>query len=215
MPRLRQIPRAEVTDPVVRYIYDRKYGDRDPVAQPGTPSGAPGNWETVFAQVPDVLEHAMRGFKIWQTPGRELTPIMRELAITRVGWVAGSRFVYSQHCKVLRGEGGREAQVASLPHWQLADVYSPAERALLAYVDCLALAHGRVPEALFAELRRHLSEVAIIELTYVASMYLMHAGMSRALRLEFDDCDDPITEVPAPAGYSYRASTSPMNLPQR
>ena len=28
----------------------------------------------------------------------------------------------------------------------------------------------------------------------------MHATMSKALRLEFDDVDDPITEVPAPEG---------------
>jgi hypothetical protein len=27
----------------------------------------------------------------------------------------------------------------------------------------------------------------------------MHATMSRALRLEYDDVDDPVVEVPAPA----------------
>ena len=31
----------------------------------------------------------------------------------------------------------------------------------------------------------------------------MHAVMSRALRLEYDDVDDPIMEVPAPAGASH------------
>jgi hypothetical protein len=29
----------------------------------------------------------------------------------------------------------------------------------------------------------------------------MHAVMARALRLEFDDRDDPIVEVPAPDGF--------------
>ena len=33
-------------------------------------------------------------------------------------------------------------------------------------------------------------------------MYEMHATMSRALRLEFDDIDDPVSEVPAPEGAS-------------
>ena len=32
-------------------------------------------------------------------------------------------------------------------------------------------------------------------------MYQMHAVMSRALRTEFDDRNDPITEVPAPEGF--------------
>jgi len=30
-------------------------------------------------------------------------------------------------------------------------------------------------------------------------MYEMHAVMSRALRTEFDDRDDPVVEVPGPA----------------
>jgi hypothetical protein len=59
-----------------------------------------------------------------------------------------------------------------------------------------------VPDALFAELRRHLSDEAILELTYITTLYFQHAVMSRALRTEFDDREDPITEVPGPPGAS-------------
>lgn len=69
---------------------------------------------------------------------------------------------------------------------------------MLAYTDCLVLEGGRVPEALFAALHHELSDVEILELTYVTCMYEMHATICRALRLEFDDVDEPITEVPAP-----------------
>jgi hypothetical protein len=31
-------------------------------------------------------------------------------------------------------------------------------------------------------------------------MYVQHATISRALRLEFDDVADPVTEVPGPHG---------------
>ncbi|MDA2946117.1 MAG: carboxymuconolactone decarboxylase family protein, partial [Actinomycetota bacterium] len=41
----------------------------------------------------------------------------------------------------------------------------------------------------------------ILEFTYITSLYFMHAVMTRALRLEFDDRDDPITEVDAPVGF--------------
>ena len=44
------------------------------------------------------------------------------------------------------------------------------------------------------------SDEEILELTYVTATYMMHAVMSRALRLEYDDVDDPVTEVPAPEG---------------
>ena len=35
----------------------------------------------------------------------------------------------------------------------------------------------------------------ILELTYIAALYLQHAVMSRALRTEFDDRPEPIVEV--------------------
>jgi hypothetical protein len=36
----------------------------------------------------------------------------------------------------------------------------------------------------------------------------MHAVMTKALRLEFDDRDDPIVEVPAPDGFDAEAFAS-------
>ena len=71
---------------------------------------------------------------------------------------------------------------------------------MLAYTDCLVLEKGRVPDGVFETLKKHLSEEEILELTYITATYMMHAVMSRALRLEYDDVDEPITEVPAPEG---------------
>jgi alkylhydroperoxidase family enzyme len=92
----------------------------------------------------------------------------------------------------------------------VAACFSPRERAVLAYTDCLVLEGGRVPDALFAALREHLDDVEILELTYVTCMYEMHATMCRALRLEFDDVDDRVTEVPAPAAGGGAADVMSM-----
>jgi hypothetical protein len=70
MPRLRQVPRAEVTDELTRTMYTRLFGDRDPVAEPGTATGTPGNWWTVFALVPAVLGHAVQGFGLYRAGSR-------------------------------------------------------------------------------------------------------------------------------------------------
>ena len=51
MPRLRQVPRDSADD-YARKLYTALFGDRDPVEQPGTATGTPGNWWTVFALVP-------------------------------------------------------------------------------------------------------------------------------------------------------------------
>ena len=202
MPRLREVPRDEATAEVVLSSYQRLFGDRDPVAEPGTSTGTSGDWWTVFALVPDVLEHCNRGFALYRSPKRKLDPVLRELAQTRVGWVKGSQFVFSQHCKSLRGLSVAEEKIAAIPHWQVADCYDARERAVLAYTDCLALQAGRTPEPVFAALKSFLSEEEILELTYITCLYDMHAVMSRALRTEWDDRDEPIVEVAAPADFS-------------
>ena len=204
MPRLREVPRSEVTSETVLRSYNLLFGDRDPVAEPGTATGTRGDWWTVFALVPDVLEHCNRGFALYRNPARKLDPVLRELAQTRVGWAKASQFVFSQHCKSLRGLEVAEAKIAGIPHWQVADCYDERERAVLAYADCLALQAGRTPEAVFDALKAFLSDEEILELTYIACLYDMHAVMTKALRLEWDDRDDPIVEVAAPEDFSGR-----------
>lgn len=204
MPRLRQVPRAEATTTMVQRTYDLLFGERDPVAEPGTSTGTSGDWWTVFALVPDVLEHANRGFALYRNPDRKLDPVLRELAQTRVGWDKASQFVFSQHCKSLRGLGVSEEKIAAVPNWQVADCFDAKERAVLAYADCLALQAGRTPEPVFAALKAFLSDEEILELTYITCLYDMHAVMSRALRTEWDDRDDPIVEVAAPKDFSGR-----------
>jgi alkylhydroperoxidase family enzyme len=200
VPRLRQVPSAEAEAPIVTVMYGLLFGDREFDADPGTSDGTPGNWWTVAALVPDVLEHAVQGFGLYQSEKRLLPPVLRELAQARVGWAASSQFVFSQHCKSLRGIGVAEERISAVPSWSTASCYDAAERAVLAYTDCLALDHGRVPDGLFASLREHLSDEQILELTYITTLYLHHAVMSRALQTEFDDRPDPVIEVPNPSG---------------
>src|SRR5260221_376510 len=182
-------------------MYERLFGDRDPVAQPGTATGTPGDWWTVFANSPDVLDHAIRGFGLYASPDRKVPAQLRELGQTRAGWLVGSQFVFSQHCKSCRALGYSEAKIEALKSWQVSDLFEPVERALLAYTDALVLAHGRVADGVFDVLREHLSDQAILDFTYITMTYSMHAVISRALRLEFDDREDPIVEVAAPEGY--------------
>src|SRR5205085_1557461 len=101
VPRLREVSRREATAGVVLTMYDRLFGDKDPVEDPGTRTGTPGNWWTVYALVPDILEHAATGFSVFAT-GRQIKPALRELGQIRAGWARGSKFVFSQHCKAGR-----------------------------------------------------------------------------------------------------------------
>ena len=199
MPRLRQVGRDDA-HPFAKAIYSALFGDRDPVEEPGTDAGTPGDWWTVFALVPDAFDHTTDGFRFYRSPERKIAPRLRELGQTRAGWAVGSRFVFSQHCKAMRDQGFTEEQVKAIPAWSVAECWSPVERAVLAYTDALVLQHGRVADGIFDALREHLSDEEILEFTYITATYAMHATMSRALRLEFDDVDDPVQERPDSRG---------------
>ena len=197
MPRLRQVSRAEAPADI-QTVYDMLFGGRDPVAEPGTATGTPGNWWTVFALVPDCFRHAVAGFAFYRSADRVLDPKLRELGQIRAGFLRESQFVFSQHCKAARGVGLSEAQVEAIPSWSGSDLFSPVERAVLAYVDELVLQNGRVQDATFERLHAQLSDEQILELTYVTALYEMHAIMTRALRLEYDDVDERVVEIPEP-----------------
>ncbi|MEU6723839.1 carboxymuconolactone decarboxylase family protein [Nonomuraea wenchangensis] len=198
MPRLRRVPRAEMTDPLVTYFHDRLFSP----GREGTATGSPGDWWEVFALDPKIFRHCVKGFQVYREA--TLDPVLRELGQTRAGWARQSQFVYSQHCKQLRALGVPEEKVRAIPAWQVSDCFGELERAVLAYADALVLDGGRVPDEVFAVLQRHLPDEQILELTYITCLYEMHATMARALRLEFDDRPDPVTEVPAPDGYGTR-----------
>jgi AhpD family alkylhydroperoxidase len=198
MPRLHQVSRSQVTSKTVLSYYDLLFGSRDPVTEPGTATGTRGDWWTVFALVPDILEHAVAGFALYRASVRKLDPVLRELGQTRAGWARGCQFVFSQHCKALRGLKVSEERIAAIPCWTVSKLFSEQERAVLSYTDCLVLAGGRVPEEVMQALKSFLSDEEVLELTYITCLYDMHAVMTKALRLEFDDHDDPIVEVPAP-----------------
>ncbi|MFC5187587.1 carboxymuconolactone decarboxylase family protein [Actinomadura harenae] len=206
MPRLRQVPRAELEardDRLALFFYDRLFGeDSDPTEGRGTATGSPGDWWTTFALDQAIFKHCVKGFEVYR--GVRLDPVLRELGQTRAGWARGSQFVFSQHCKQMRALGVPDEKVRAVACWEVSDLFDELERAVLAYADALVLNGGRVHDEVFATLKKHLPDEQILELTYVTCLYEMHATMARALRVEYDDRDDPIVEVPAPDGYGTR-----------
>ena len=202
MPVLRQVPRSEVTSEVITTYYNRLFGpDRDPVAEPGTATGTPGDWWTVFALAPDIFKHAVDGFAVYRHPDRKIDPVLRELGQTRAGWVKGSQFVFSQHCKSLRGLGVSDDKIAAVPHWAVSDLFNDQERAVLAYADCLTAGDGRTPLEVIDKLKTFWSDEEIFEFTYITTLYAMHAVITRALRMEYDNRPEAIVEVAAPKGF--------------
>lgn len=138
MPRLRQVPRGETPSEMVGKAYARLFGpDHNPVAEPVTATATPGNWWTVLALSTEVFRHAVAGFSPYQRSAARLDPAPRDLGQMRAGWLAGPKFVYSQHCKSCRALGMNEAEIAAISAWGVSHEFDPLERVNLAYKDAI------------------------------------------------------------------------------
>jgi alkylhydroperoxidase family enzyme len=197
MARLRQVSLAEAS-PEIKELYKQFFADRDPVNEPGTATGTPGDYWTTFALVPDLLFQARTTLGSLMAPGRKLPAPLRELAILRTGIVGDSRFEYSQHLKVARMVGVAEKKLQAIKGWFASDRFAPAERAVMQATDEL-VGRNLVEDETFAELKRHLPDEQILELFYVIGLWRMHGMIVRALHLEYDnDTTARMKEIPAP-----------------
>lgn len=200
MPRIKPLPRAEA-DPRVISVYDAVFGpDRDPAVSPGTATGTPGDFFTAWGHAPAILAHFQ---SIWAKPGEappasQIDPVYRAIAACRVGYAIQSKFVFSQNCKTCRLAGIPEEKIQAIPSWTLSKLFTDEERAVLAYVDANILERGRVHASVIKELRKFLTEEQLIGLSFTINLYAMHARGCKALRLEYDDVPERLTEIPAP-----------------
>lgn len=194
--RLAPVARADA-DPSIQAIYDDVFSPgRDPVAEPGTATGSPGDFWTVLARVPAVVLHTrMFANEFVRSSERELPRSLRELVIVRAAFNAESKFEYSQHRKFLRDTGYPEDKADQIATWPTSTVFTPAEQALLAFADELSLGGGRSQDATYTALSAHFSEAEIIEAAYIAANYVMYALLCKSLRLEYDDIPERCVEV--------------------
>jgi AhpD family alkylhydroperoxidase len=196
--RVRQVSLTEAT-PEVRKLYQQIFGDRDPVAQPGTATGSPGDYWTTLALVPDILKLSSDALFALLQPGRKLEARYRELAILRTAIVGDCRFEYSQHIKVARALGVPEEKLVAIKAWTTSAQFDQTERAVMAAADEL-IGRNLVEDATFGALKHHFTDEQIVELFLVIATYRMHGLLVRALHLEFDnDTTMRMEEVPGPS----------------
>src|SRR5260370_41337701 len=135
--RVKEVSLAEAT-PETRAIYQRIFGDKDPVANPGTASGSPGDYWTALALVPDIFKLSTEIVWGLMAPGRKLAPALRELASLRTAIVGNCKFEYSQHLKVAQMPEMvviPKEKLTAIKSWTTSSVYTPNERVVMAATD--------------------------------------------------------------------------------
>lgn len=94
-----------------------------------------------------------------------------ELVKTRASQINGCAYCLDMHSKTLRKNGESEQRLYLLNGWRESPLYTPRERAALAWTDALTrIAEAHPSDALYDEVRRHFDEKEVVDLTTLVGM---------------------------------------------
>jgi 4-carboxymuconolactone decarboxylase len=111
---------------------------------------------------------------------------LREIVIIRLGHLTGSQYVLRQHVPALAlADGVTLAECDALADWRPSGLFNERERAALAYADTMTRDIA-VPDAVFAEVKRHFDNRQVVELAVLIGTYNMNARVLRALELDLE-----------------------------
>ena len=83
-----------------------------------------------------------------------------------------------------RAAGVTEEQLRDLPRYRESAAFTALERTVLDYATAMTTAPVEVPEALFAELRRHFDDEQLVELTATIAWENYRSRFDHALGIE-------------------------------
>jgi AhpD family alkylhydroperoxidase len=95
-----------------------------------------------------------------------LEPSLLDLVRMRASQINGCAYCLDMHTKDARKGGESEQRLYELDAWWETPFYTERERAALAWTEAVTLiANGHVPDAVYEEVRQHLNEEELLNLT--------------------------------------------------
>ncbi len=136
-----------------------------------------------YAQVAPGVYDAMEALeKYLGTCGIEES--LLHLVRLRVSQINGCAYCLDMHWKDLRALEESEQRLYSLDAWRECPYYTERERAALAWAEAVTrVAEGHVPDAVFEEARRQLSEKELADLTLAVTAINSWNRLSIAARV--------------------------------
>jgi AhpD family alkylhydroperoxidase len=112
-----------------------------------------------------------------------LEPSLLDLVKMRASQVNGCAYCLDMHTKDARARGESEQRLYLLDAWRESPFYSERERAALAWTEAVTLvAESRVPDAVYAEVRRQFSDDELLALTMAVATINAWNRLNVALR---------------------------------
>lgn len=108
-----------------------------------------------------------------------------ELVKMRASQINGCAFCLDSHSKELRKGGETEQRIYLLDAWRESPLYTPRERAALAWTEALTLiSETHAPDDVYEEARQHFNEKEVVDLTVLIGMINAWNRLAIGLRYE-------------------------------
>lgn len=118
---------------------------------------------------PDAIR-AVYALETYVSKDAGLDPKLIHLVKLRASQINGCAYCVDMHVKESRKDGLSEQWIALVCVWREASVFTPKERALLAWVEAvMAIRNGPVPDDIYAAMTDHFSPEEIVRLTVAIS----------------------------------------------
>ncbi len=123
-----------------------------------------------------------------------LDPMLREIAILRVGFLSKASYEVHQHKRVARNVGMSDDKIAALENDPDSAVFSPLEKLIVRYTDEV-VKNVKAPDALFRELLSHLDNRRMAELTLTIGFYMAVSRFLENFEVEIEP-RPPVSDTP-------------------
>jgi alkylhydroperoxidase family enzyme len=129
----------------------------------------------------------------------ELDPVLREIAIVRVGVLSGAAYEVQQHEAISRKLGMGDALIAAIHEGPDAAAFDDMQRRVMAYTDDVVM-NVRASDATFEPLRAALTTKALAELTIAIGYYMMVSRFLETFDVDLEaEPDDNALSLPGMA----------------
>ena len=105
-----------------------------------------------------------------QVVANGLEPALMELVKIRASQINGCAFCLHMHTRDARAKGEKEERIYLLDAWRESPLFSPRERAALAWTEAVTLvSQTHVPDEVYEQARAEFSEGELVKLTLLVT----------------------------------------------
>ena len=139
----------------------------------------------IWSRSPKLFWRFLSFFRALERSASPLDPVLRALVTVKVSQINHCAFCVDFNAnRVLEKGKENQAKLDALEDFDIAEVFSDAEKAALAYAEAVTRSDREVDDALFARVREHYDEDAAVELTALIAFQNLSSKFNSALDID-------------------------------